>query len=103
MIYLIQRETGAYDDYRVDSLSYTTDLQRATEWAEKATKAAGKLDKKRDQLKCKMNEIRYDDAKTEKWNELYKQTEALRTSYDKTLDSYYLGTVVYAVREVEEL
>jgi hypothetical protein len=101
MIYVVERSSGNYEDYRTTSLFYSTDKKKAQLWCNEAMMHARKQDEKREKLMRKLDELSEDEQ--EQWNKTYDRAQNVKSKYDKTLDSSNLSDANYYVVEVKEL
>lgn len=104
MIYLIERCTGQYEDYRSVAVFYSTNKKLAEEWIKKARLAARSLDDRREVLMSKMRDLDSEiEGNIEKWHNLYDRSEKMKSKVDKGLASSDASSVAYVIVNVKEL
>jgi hypothetical protein len=101
VIYVVERSSGQYEDYRTQVLFYSPDKAKAEAWAKAATEHARKQDEKREKIMRRLSDLPEND--TEKWHELYDKSEKVRSKYDKTLEPSSLSDANYYVLKVKEI
>jgi len=99
MIYVVEKSSGSYSDYRTKVMFYTTDKKKAEKFCKDAKDAAHDVYVKAQALNDKMQGPLSD----EDWDRLYKRGEKLKSKFDKDLSSYEAYDVNYYVLKIKEL
>jgi hypothetical protein len=98
-IYIIERSSGSYDDYRTEVMFYTTNKAKAEKFCKEAKIAAEEMELESQDLLDKMQ----DSTSDEQWLKLSKRRDNLKSKMDPELNIFHSGDVGYYVMEVEEL
>jgi len=99
MIYLVERATGQYSDYRTNPMFYTTDKKKAEAWAKAAQDEARKLYERHEKVSSKLSA----ELPNDEWDKLYKRAEGMKSKMDKKISASEAYDARYYVVTVKEL